>query len=73
MSESENRPEETTTVQPKPYDYKDLSQEAPLTIEPKENDYTEEADKLDPCVYVEIHRARPDAHLQCSGRTNTLR
>ena len=51
MSEPENRPEETTTVQPKPYDYKDLSQEAPLTIEPKENDYTEEADKLDP-VYT---------------------
>ena len=51
MSESENRPEETTTVQPKPYDYKDLSQEAPLTIDPKENDYTEEADKLDP-VYT---------------------
>lgn len=65
MSESENRPEETTTVQPKPYDYKDLSQEAPLTIDPKENDYTEEADKLDP-VYT-LKFTEPDLMLICNA------
>ena len=65
MSEPENRPEETTTVQPKPYDYKDLSQEAPLTIEPKENDYTEEADKLDP-VYT-LKFTEPDLMLICNA------
>lgn len=65
MSESENRPEEITTVQPKPYDYKDLSQEAPLTIDPKENDYTEEADKLDP-VYT-LKFTEPDLMLICNA------
>ena len=65
MSEPENRPEETTTVQPKPYDYKDLSQEAPLTIEPNENDYTEEADKLDP-VYT-LKFTEPDLMLICNA------
>lgn len=71
MSESENRPEETTTVQPKPYDYKDLSQEAPLTIDPKENDYTEEADKLDP-VYT-LKFTEPDLMLICNALAGQLR
>ena len=70
MSESENRPEETTTVQPKPYDYKDLSQEAPLTIDPKENDYTEEADKLDP-VYT-LKFTEPDLMLICNALALSL-
>lgn len=65
MSEPENRPEETTTVQPKPYDYKDLSQEAPLTIEPKENDYTEEADKLDHLYTLKF--TEPDLMLICNA------
>ena len=53
MSESE-LPSEDTPASPenKPYDYKDLSQDAPLTIDPKENDYTEEVDKLDDPVYT---------------------
>ena len=52
-------------MQPKPYDYKDLSQKAPLTIEPKENDYTEEADKLDP-VYT-LKFTEPDLMLICNA------
>lgn len=47
MSDNTFPAEECTQPQNKPYDYKDLSQDAPLTIDPKVNDYTEEIDKLD--------------------------
>ena len=48
MSENETIPGSSDQPQSKPYDYKDLSQEAPLTIDPKENDYTHEEEELDP-------------------------
>ena len=48
MSETDLAADAGTQPQDKPYDYKDLSQDAPLTIEPKENDYTEEFEQLDP-------------------------
>lgn len=48
MSETDIPTEASTQLQDKPYDYKDLTQDAPLTIDPKVNDYTEEVDKLEP-------------------------